>query len=526
MKLSHRLIVFVLLIILALTGCRAKEAAPLAVPTGARAGDLTDLKDCEFQAGGEKYAAKCGTLVVPENWDKPGSRLITLPVVRIPSSGSNPAEPVFFLAGGPGGANTVWAPPDWILKNHDVVMVGYRGVEGTVKLACPELLAPINAHKGNDIMSEQARKEYTTATKQCAARFQSEGVDLSGYTIPGVIEDMEAARVTLGYERINLLSVSYGTRIAQDYAYMYPDSLRRLILLSVNTPGHFIWSREEFDNIFKHMSDLCANDPVCSNRTSDLAQTMYDVNRNMPTHWLFFNIDPNSIRYGTHFLFFSNPQMTPVIDAYLAASEGDPSGLALINLLLKVMPFDPVLGDQFAKGGSADLDRYLGLESVNLGDSVMGAPISEMIWPMASDWPIELIPQEFRELQETDVEMLLVNGTVDFSTPPNALDEAKPYFHKAQMVLLPEYSHAGDLTDLQPAAFERMVTSYYDTGMADISLFVYQPLSFQPKMSYVLLAKVLVAAIFILPALIVWGIISVARRVRRRRAVSRQLFVK
>jgi len=115
---------------------------------------------------------------------------------------------------------------------------------------------------------------------------------------------------------------------------------------------------------------------------------------------------------------------------------------------------------------------------------------------------------------------------VDFSTPPNALDEARPYFHKAQMVFLPEYSHAGDLTDLQPAAFERMVTSYYDTGVADISLFVYQPLSFQPKMSYVLLAKVLVAAIFILPALIVWGVISVARRVRRRRAVSRQLFVK
>ena len=39
------------------------------------------------------------------------------------------------------------------------------------------------------------------------------------------------------------------------------------------------------------------------------------------------------------------------------------------------------------------------------------------------------------------MEMLLVNGTVDFSTPPTALDEARPYFHKAQMVLLPEFSH-------------------------------------------------------------------------------------
>lgn len=516
MNTKRSLTILVLLFALFLTGCGSKPAPTMTVPNGAQAGDLVDLQVCEFPASGEKFAAECGTLVVPENWDKADSRLIALPVVRIPASGSNPAEPVFWLAGGPGGPNIVWAPPEWILKNHDVVMVGYRGVEGTVNLSCPEVLAPINAHKGNDIMSEQAFKEYTTATKQCAVRHQSEGVDLSGYTIPGVIEDMEAARVTFGYERINLLSVSYGTRIAQDYAYMHPDSLRRLILLSVNTPGHFIWSRDDFDKIFQHMNDLCANDLACSSRTSDLAQTMYDVNRNMPTHWLFFNIDPDSIRYATHFLFFSNPEMTPVIDAYLAASEGDPSGLALINLMLKVMPFNPILGDQFAKGGSADLDKYLGLDSVNLGDSVMGAPISEVIWPMASDWPIELIQQEFRELQETDVEMLLVNGTVDFSTPPTALDEAKPYFHNAQMVILPEYSHAGDLTDLQPAAFELMITSYYDTGVADTSLFVYQPLSFQPKISFTVIAKLLLAAMFILPALVVWGIVAMARRVQKR----------
>jgi pimeloyl-ACP methyl ester carboxylesterase/predicted small lipoprotein YifL len=517
---SRVLIAFTLLAALLLTGCGAKEAAPLAIPDGAKAGDLVGKKDCEFQAGGEKYAAECGTLVVPENWDKDGSRLIALPVVRIPSSGSNPAEPVFFLSGGPGGPNLVWAPPDWILTNHDVVMVGYRGVEGTVTLNCPEIIALINAHKGNDIMSEQAHKEYATATNQCAARLQNEGVDLSGYTIPGVIEDMEAARVTLGYERINLLSVSYGTRIAQNYAYMHPDSLNRLILLSVNTPGHFIWKPEDFDDIFKHMSNLCAEDPTCSSRTSDLAQIMYEVNHDMPTHWLFFNIDPDSVRFVTHFLFFDNPNMTPVIDAYLAASEGDPSGLALINLLIKIMPFNPVFGDQLAKGGSADLDRYQGLESVSLGNTVMGAPLSEMIWPMATGWPIELIPQELRELQETDVEMLLVNGTVDFSTPPSALDEARPYYHKAQIVLLPEYSHAGDLTDLQPAAFERMITSYYDTGVADDSLYVYQPLSFKPKMSYVLLAKILVAAMFILPALVIWGAVAVVRRIRKRRAIN------
>jgi len=109
---------------------------------------------------------------------------------------------------------------------------------------------------------------------------------------------------------------------------------------------------------------------------------------------------------------------------------------------------------------------------------------------------------------------------VDFSTPPTALDEAKPYFHKAQMVLLPEFSHVGDVMNLQPKAFEQLVTSYYDTGVADSSHFVYQPLNFKLSIGLVVIAKLLVAAMIILPALIVWAVVSIVRRVRRRRAMK------
>ena len=163
-----------------------------------------------------------------------------------------------------------------------------------------------------------------------------------------------------------------------------------------------------------------------------------------------------------------------IFDAYLAAAEGDPSGLAMLNLLTAtMMPANQtVFGDQFSKGGTADLEKYAGSDSISLGNSIMGAPHSELIWPLFEAWPIELIPKGLREFQESDVEMLLVNGTVDFSTPPTALDAAKPYFHKAQMVLLPEFSHVDDVHNLQPQAFERLITSYFDTGVADESVFV------------------------------------------------------
>src|SRR5574342_933093 len=128
MKTTKILIAFLPFVTLLLAGCSTKEAPVSEVPEGAQAGELTELKDCEFRPAGSKakYAAECGTLVVPENWDKADSRLIALPVVRIPASMPSPAEPVFFLKGGPGSPNLSWEPPDWILKDHDVVMVGYR----------------------------------------------------------------------------------------------------------------------------------------------------------------------------------------------------------------------------------------------------------------------------------------------------------------------------------------------------------------------------------------------------------------
>jgi hypothetical protein len=179
-----------------------------------------------------------------------------------------------------------------------------------------------------------------------------------------------------------------------------------------------------------------------------------------------------------------------------------------------------MLGDKFNKAGTVDLEKYKGLESISLGDSIMGAPSAEVLNPIGKAWPVELIRKDLREFQETDVEMLLVNGNLDFAVPPIVLDEAKPYFHKAQIVLLSEFSHTGDVFVLQSEAIVRLITSYYDTGVADISLFVYQPLSFEPKMSLTTVARLLVAAMIVLPALVIWGVVSVVRRVRRRRTAN------
>ncbi len=130
--------------------------------------------------------------MVPENRSDPASRLIALPVKRIHSSNTQPTATLFYLNGGPGQSNMGFKPPTWLLANQDVVLVGYRGVDGTPKLDCPEVVKALKG-AGDNLLGAASLEGLGKAVVACASRMQAEGVDLAGYTIPEVVEDMESA---------------------------------------------------------------------------------------------------------------------------------------------------------------------------------------------------------------------------------------------------------------------------------------------------------------------------------------------
>lgn len=212
-----------ILLILLVVVFRSKPK--ITVPANARAGDLI-LRPCDYKMKTQTYRAECGTLIVPESRLSPRSRLIALPIKRIHARSDSPREPIGYLRGGPGMSNMRFDPPDELLADHDVLIVGYRGVDGSSMLNCPEF-SKAALGDGKDVFSDESLAMMTEAIRACRARFKASGVDLSAYTMSAVVEDVEAARVALGYERINLLSESYGTRVAQIYAALHPESLNR-----------------------------------------------------------------------------------------------------------------------------------------------------------------------------------------------------------------------------------------------------------------------------------------------------------
>jgi pimeloyl-ACP methyl ester carboxylesterase len=111
-----------------------------------------------------------------------------------------------------------------------------------------------------------------------ADRLTAEGFDLGSYGITAQIDDMEAARTALGYDRIDLLSEGAGTRTANIYSGRHPDSIHRSVMMGVNPPGHFLYYPGTTDEQIDRYAALCVKDaavvpaqmtspPHCGKRT-------------------------------------------------------------------------------------------------------------------------------------------------------------------------------------------------------------------------------------------------------------------
>ena len=504
-----------------LAACGGSEEAPITVPAGAQAGDLLSLEACTYEAGDVEYAADCGTLVAPENRNNPSSRLIALPIIRIRALNDNPSEPIFYFVGGPGSSNLHFQHIEGLVEDHDIVQVGYRGLDGSVLLDCPEVDQAIR--EASDFLSQESLANIGDAWTQCSARLESEGIDLDGYTMVETIADNEATRTALGYERINLLGGSYGTRLEQIYMWMYPESLHRVIQISVNSPGNMVWEPDITDKLIELDAELCAEDPRCSARTDDLAETVRNVAHNIPPRWLFIPIDKGTVRAGAFMFLMHRGSAAQTYDAILAAENGDASGLAFFSLIgEQIFPSANTWGHAASMAVSADYDPTRDYCSeMNPSDSILGSPMSEYYWCslMLGEWPTAPIPEEYRQVQSSDVETLLVSGSLDFSTPIwLATNDLMPAFSNAKQVVLSEFGHTNDMWGLQPEATIHLLTTFYDTGEVDSSLFTYQSMDFHVGLGFPEMAKLLVAVVILVPLLLIALVWVIVRRVKRRRA--------
>ena len=165
--------------------------------------------------------------------------------------------------------------------DHDVVLVGYRGVDGSSVLDCPEVESALK-HSA-DFLGAKSMRAYGDAFRACADRLQADGVDLAGYTLPQRVDDLEAARARSATTASTSLSESAGTRTAMIYAWRYPKSIHRSVMIGVNPPGHFLWDPKTTDAQIRRYSALCAKDDALQRADGRPRRIMRRTDATSPT---------------------------------------------------------------------------------------------------------------------------------------------------------------------------------------------------------------------------------------------------
>jgi putative drug exporter of the RND superfamily len=513
----------------------APSSAAVAVPVGAKAGQLI-MHPCHYATEKGSYAADCGTLVVPETRTHPHSRLIALPVTRIRSRSDHPGTPIFRLEGGPGVTNMKFAKASRFAGHRDVVLVGYRGVDGSVRLDCPEVESSVK--HATDVLGKKFFRAYGDAYRACADRLRADGVDVSSYGQPQQVDDFEAARKALGYRRIDLLSESAGTRTALIYTWRYPRSIRRSVMIGVNPPGHFLWDAKTTNEQIARYARLCSKDAGCSKRTDNLAATMRRTDAGIPDRWLsVLPIKDANVRVATFFgLMESTSEAAPLsapmtLDTWLSADEGDASGYWMQSLLGDfAFPTMTVWGQRaaVARADAQAARDYFASEGPKRGTN-LGRDATAFVWgggSLIDGWPAAPDEDEYTSVRRSNVQTLLISGALDFTTPPQvATKELLPYLPNGHQVVLPGFGHSTSVWTDQAEAGTRLIGTFLDSGRVDDSLYTHQEVDFTPEVTQPALGKGIAGTMAGLGLLTVLSLLWMPRRVHKRGRFGRKASV-
>ena len=511
----------------------APASGTISVPAGAHAGDLI-LTASRYATENGSYDADRGTLVVPENRANPQSRLIALPVTRIRARSGTAAEPIFVLQGGPGFTNLEFPAASRFAAERDVVLVGYRGVDGSSVLECPEVQSAL-AHS-TDFLGEESFRAYGDAFRSCATRLADDGVDLAGYGVAQRVDDLEAARIALGYGQVNLLSESAGTRTAMIYAWRYPNSIHRSVMYAVNPPGNFVADPKTTDAQLDRYAARCVNDDRCRKRTDDLAASMRRTAAHLPDRWGLLPIKAANVRIGTFFGLMDSTSATAMalqsapttLDAWLAAAEGDASGFWFLSLAADLLFPKLFVWGEYAATAAQDAwraDAYYAAAARGDQGSILGNPATDYPWGggrLGNAWPGSPDDAEYNRVRTSTVETLLVSGELDVATPPEvATRELLPSLPNGRQVVLAGFGHTPTFWSAQPDAGTRLITTFFESGQVDASLYTPVSIDFTPTLRYTALAKGVAGIIVGFALLAVLSLGWMALRVHQRGSFGR-----
>jgi pimeloyl-ACP methyl ester carboxylesterase len=443
------------------------------------------LEACDIP--GVEGKARCGVLEVWEDRETRKGRRIGLRIVMLPATGTpRLLDPLVFLSGGPGEAATEEAPGlaaelARIREHRDLLLVDQRGTGGSHPLNCDMYLP------ANELQSYLGKFFPPESVRRCRSELEK-NADLTLYTTPIAMDDLDEVREALGYDRINLIGGSYGTRAAQVYLRRHPSRLRTVVLHGVvptddRMPLHIPRYTER---ALTGILEGCAAEAAC--------------------HAAFPNLREESRAI------VATLHRSPVRVTVLNPSTGDPTEVSLSRDLaveaIRYMLYSPATAREVpvvihqAAGGDweplAERALFFRREIVGGGSNGLYLSITcaeDVPWIRPGEgereakgtflgdyrlkqqraacalWPRGVVSKDYLQPVRESAPVLLLTGQWDPATPPSSADAVASHLSHSLHVVVPHGGHAFDgllglacVQDLVRTFIERGVLDGLDTG--------------------------------------------------------------
>ena len=493
---SLLLLIFALAIVfspMASTLAQTPVASPAATPVAEAPSFREDECAYDLPDGLTADDVRCGWVTAPMYPDGKKEGVVQLPIMRILATTDTPAaEPLLILLGGPGQNMSAVTPMfsndlqlwNFMLERQDVILFDQRGMGASM----PTLACPFERATGESGAAE-AGVAVGFALMRCPIELAAEGTDLSAFTTEANAADIEAIRVAMGYEQVDLYGISYGSKLALSAIRDYPDSIRASIIASplpLET-NPFYDQVVGFESALDQIWAACLADTQCAADNPDPEGSYLAAVERLQTEPMSIEVMVPGTEGMTelpvdHYTFmqllylgvFVGPlaPMLPYLVTEVAAGE---------DAVLQVFAPFAVMSGGLSNGAlftyfcqdevpfASSKDTNKALAAADLSDPIDDGTFISLgdqsyqicgIWKLKSADPIE------NEAVVSDEPLLIMTGSLDPITPPGNGDVVAANFPNSQLVEFTAQGH--DPASNDPECGNALITQFLDDPTAQI----------------------------------------------------------
>jgi pimeloyl-ACP methyl ester carboxylesterase len=430
-----------------------------------------DFIACELKREHSAATTKawCAPFQVPENRVDQDGRKLDLKFALIPSTQAADDDFIVYLAGGPGqSAVDTWPQMADSLgparKHRHVLLLDQRGTGASNALLC-------KGSENEDALAFDLERVRAT-TRRCLDEINTHAA-AQFYTTTDAVEDLEALRQALGAPKFDLVGVSYGTRVAQQYLKRHPEGVRSIVLDSV-APNELVLGGEfarNLDDALKAQFANCAKQPACAEAFPDpyanliaLRKTLTDTPRKVSY------ADPVSFEQKSETL--NGDSMVALVRMFAYAPEtaallphtikqslagNDAPLLGQIGILDQGIEALAGSGMQLSVICAEDADRL----QPNDADAttLLGNRLVSALRAQCEIWPRGRRPADFTEPAKGDAPILVLEGELDPVTPPRYGDQVMQHLDNARLIVAKGQGH----NVIGRGCMPKLVSEFMDT---------------------------------------------------------------